>query len=239
MKKILLAIQYWHRDRDQAMRVAKLIADLEPQRSQHADFLFAARFDCTQDEEAIRQVSKKFDVHHFINRNRRGTGWPHGCNELWFGVMDWLYSHREADVIPDYKAVLTFEADACPLTPHWIQRLSESWDKAQAKVHGPMLQYPGEHVNGNAMFSGDLKFLEWIARQVGGCSPHGGWDYLLAPEFKRRGWKGCPAMKSWWQHPTLKEGELDKLSETGVVFLHGVKDDSVIDAVRKKYLGGT
>jgi len=234
--KILLALQYWEGDREQAMKVARLIADLEPRFCEKADFLFVARFDCTHDLAAIKHVSAKFNVHHYINR-QRGQLWPHGCNSLWFGTMDWVYSYGEAERIPPYKAILTFEADACPLAPNWITELSNFWDRAKQKVVGPLLFSPGEHINGNAMFSGDKGFLKWISRDVGGCTPHGGWDYILAPEFKKRGWADCPKMRSWWKTPTTDYAKFEELSQQHAVFLHGVKDDSMINHVRRRFLG--
>lgn len=236
MNKILLALQYWERDREQAMKVARMIADLEPRMSDIADFLFVSRFDCEHDMPSIQYVATKFNVHHY-RCIRRGEMWPHGCNELWFGTMDWVYGHTMAKRIPAYKAILTFEADAAPLTPNWIQRLSEDWDKAGVKVMGSLLSSPGRHVNGNAMFSGDHKFLHWVAREVGGCTPQGGWDYVLAPEFEKQGWANCPRMRSWWQTPTLDRERYDALVAEGAVFLHGVKDDSVVGHVRQRFLG--
>lgn len=240
MNKILLAIQYWENDRAQAMEVARLIADLEPRMSTAADFLFVSRFDCEHDMPSIQHVARKFNVHHY-RCIRRGQMWPHGCNELWFGTMDWVYGHTEAQRIPNYKAILTFEADASPLTPNWIQHLSDAWDKAAVKVFGAMITpgTPHQHVNGNGMFSGDHKFLHWVAREVGGCSPQGGWDYLLAPQFRQHGWANCPGIRSWWQTPTLEKEKFDGLVAEGAVFLHGIKDDSVVRHVRNRFLGGT
>lgn len=234
-RKILIALQFWEADKAMAMKVAQLIADLEPRLSEKADFLFMSRFDCGHDMDIIKYVSAKFNTHVQVNR-RRGAEWPFGCNELWFGTMDWVYSMREANLIPDYKAILTMEADSCPMTQHWITELSNQWDKAGKKIVGPLVPAPAEHINGNALFSGDLRFLKWISREVGGCSPHGGWDFILAGEFKRQGWANCPAMRSWWRMLTLPRQTFDGLIREGVVFLHGVKDDSVISHVRKKFL---
>jgi len=235
-RKILLAIQFWEKDKKQAMDVARLIADLEPRHSHQADFLFVSRFDCEHDQDTVRYVSRKFNVHTHVNR-RRATGWPFGPNELWFGTVDYVYTYGvEAKRMADYKAVLTFEADAFPLCPNWIQMLSEEWDTCRpANIVGALQQYPKPHINGNAMFSCDEKFLEWIARRVGGCSPHGGWDYILAPQFKTWGWKNSNLFRSWWQTATLVPERFDQLLREQVCFLHGVKDDSVIKLVREKY----
>ena len=234
--KILLALQYWEGDKAQAMKLARLVADLEPRHSEYADFLFVSRFDCTHDLETVKYVSKKFKVHTYINR-QRGEMWPHGCNSLWFGTVDWVYSYGEADRIPPYKAILTFEADACPLTPNWISEISREWDKAKVKVLGALLQSPGEHVNGNALFSGDKAFLKWVSREVGGCSPTGGWDFLLAPQFKRRGWANSNFFRSWWNTPSMTYDTFEDLVRQGVRVFHGCKDESLLSHVRRRFLG--
>lgn len=240
--KILLALQFWAGDKDQAMRVARLIADLEPRHSDFADFLFVSRFDCDHDLSTVEYVSSKFNCHTFVNRHRRGTGWPSGCNDLWFGTMDHVYSFCEAKRFPPYKAVLTFESDSCPLVPNWHRELSRAWDESavpkDVKMFGARVEHPLPHINGNALFSADMKFLYWISRQIGGCNPTKGWDFILASDFKRVGWMNCPKMRSHWQRKTMPDEEIDTLRNEGVVFLHGVKDDSVISHMRKKFVGG-
>jgi len=237
--KILLALQFWGGDKIQAMRLARLIADLEPRMSDKADFLFISRFDCTHDTEAIEHVSRKFKTFTHVNRSRRETGWPAGCNGLWFGTLDHVYALGESKRMPPYKAVLTFESDGFPLRPDWISRLHEEWDAANKKkpvcALGAMQTSPGLHINGNALFSGDKQFLYHVARKISGCAPHGGWDYILAPEFRRRGWADCSKMRSWWNYPTMPHETFEDLLRQDVVFHHGTKDDSVVRHVRQKY----
>lgn len=236
--KILLALQFWAGDKKPAMETARLIADLEPRKSEKADFLFVSRYDCTQEQETVEYVSRKFNVYTHINRSRQGNGWPHGCNELWFGTMDHVYDYGRAKKIPTYKAVLTFESDACPIVPHWITRLSDLWDEAGVKVLGPMQRSPGLHINGNALFSGDPAFLKLIGRDIGGCSPQGGWDYILSPVFKKQGWADCAPMKSFWGCKTMNEEFFSSLLVQNVCFVHGVKDSSLRQMVRSKFLLG-
>lgn len=239
-RKILLALQFWSGDQAQAMQVARLIADLEPRMCERADFLFVSRFDCAHDQDTVAYCSRKFKMRTHVSR-RRATGWPFGCNELWFETMQYVYEHTVADKrIPDYKAVLTFEADAAPLHPNWISVLSDNFDDSRpANIVGSLLQHPDTHVNGNAMFSCDLDFTHWVSRQLCGCAPSGGWDFILAPKFKVWGWKNSPVMRSWWQTPTLEESRYEALLGQQVAFLHGVKDLSVLEHVRKKYLTGS
>jgi hypothetical protein len=238
MSKILLALQYWNGDKAMAMQLARLIADMEEKHSDKADFLFFQRFDTPNDIQTEKYVGRKFDVWS-AKGNRRSSGWPHGCNDLWFGTMDWIYTHMEARKIPQYKAVFTFEADGCPLVPHWINALSHAWDTAQLEkstyVYGAFLAAPGPHVNGNAMFSCDRNFLHWLTRKVCAVSPHGGWDFLLADEFQRWGWGNCPVIKSYWRKDSFTAKEFTDETQAGVVYLHGVKDMSAIHTCRKLY----
>lgn len=234
-QKILLALQFYHGDKAQANKVARLIADLEAVKTDKADFLFISRNDTTQDMDTVKYVSKKFNTFHYKN-HRRGEMWPFGCNELWFGTMDWLYGHILAKKCPAYKAVLTFEADCVPITPHWIARLSEAWDKANKKVVGSFQPAPGPHINGNGLFSCDPAFLKWVSREVGGCPPNVGWDYYLAKSFRAWGWADCPAIRSWWNMATMPKAQFDQLVNEGVVLMHGVKDSSVLDHARARFL---
>lgn len=242
MSKLLLAIQYWSGDRAQAMRLARLVADLEPRHNSEVDVLFVSRFDCEHDMKTVEYVSTKFKVHHYINRHRRGTGWPAGCNDLWFGTMDHIYSFTEAKRLPQYEAILCMEADSSPLVPDWHRRLIAAWRKANdnpnkpVKVFGALVPYPKPHINGNGMFSGDLGFLHLVSRKIGGCPPMYGWDFHLTKDFSRAGWANCPLINSFWQEKTISDERLNALIDAEVCFLHGIKDDSVLDYVRNRFV---
>lgn len=238
MQKLLLALQFWERDRDQAMKVARLVADLQPGMCEIADFLFVARHDCAQDMKTIEHVSRKFNVHHFINTRFRGAMWPFGCNQLAFGTLDYVYTKMASKRLPDYKAVLLFEADACPMYPAWITDLSQEWDKKNVKVLGHLLSHgPGPgHVNGNCLLSTDKSFLKWLCRDVGGVTPHAGWDYILAPQFRKHGWSDTPLIRSWYRQPTMPKEGFEEASRQGIALLHGVKDASLLGHVRQRFI---
>lgn len=237
--RILLCLQFYSGDKKQAMELAKFISDLQPGKCENADFLFVSRFDCTHDEAVIREVSKKFRVFHYISK-RRGTGWPIGPNELWFGTMEWVFHMMQAKKVPQYKMVFTFESDCVPLSANWVSECSRAWDRECAKhetfVFGALLQYPGWHINGNAMFSGNPAFLHWLVKQVGGVQPNGGWDYILYADFKRWGARDFPQLKSYWNCKHLPESACEAEIAKGTIFLHGVKDRSLLDFARRKLL---
>ncbi len=230
------------------MKVARLVADMESLHSELADFLFSARFDCTQDEATVKYVSKRFNTHTFINKSRRAEVWPFSCNELAIGSLDHIYTQGQAGKFPEYKAILLFEADSCPLVPSWIPRLHSEWGRLNsrgANMIGAMTppgppETEGMHINGGScLISGAAEHLHWIARKVGGCKPSAGWDWYLTPQFKQHGWADCPGMKSFWRAPTMEQPFFDRICKEGVFFVHGIKNDSVIRMVREKYLPGT
>jgi hypothetical protein len=243
--KILLSFLFWEGDKAMMCKLARLVADLEPRMSESADVLFSARFDCTHDLDTIQYVSRKFKVHTNICRGRRGVGWPAGCNDIVFGTLDYVHDYGAARRIPPYKAVLLLEADGAPLRTGWIEDLSRAWDEANAvkpvRVFGPLIAdgvptAGKQHINGNCFVSGDMSFLHWFTRKLGGCTPRAGWDWILAPQFKRMGWADCKQMRSWWRCPQVTQETYNALLDAGVSYLHGCKTDDVRELVRKKYL---
>lgn len=234
--KLLLALAFWEGDKERATKVARLIADLEPRHSEIADFLFVSRFDCSHDKPTLDHVSRKFNTYSYVNR-RRGREWPHACNDLFFGTMDWLYEVNVAKRFPVYKAIVTLEPDSIPISPNWVGEISREWDRAQpAKVIGAYQTSPGPHINGaSSMYSGDIQFLKKI-RDVGGVSPVGGWDYIMASFFQKSGWKDSKLFRSWWQCQTMSEETFFQQLREGVNLFHGVKDESLLNHVRKRFL---
>jgi hypothetical protein len=238
-RKMLLVLQFWEGDKAQAMALARLLADLEPAHSSLADFLFVHRFDCEPDAESVKHVSRKFNV--LTHRStRRSTGWPRGCNGLFFGGLEYLY-HMSAEnpKTPRYKAAFFMEADCCPLHRAWLPWLNAKWDAfngsayvAGVKVEGPTV---AEHINGNCIMSGNLKFLNWLVKSVGE-PPNVGWDYALAGEFRRWGAAEIKGMQFHWKAPTMSEDDLTLLKADGAVWLHGIKDFSALEYARKTLL---
>jgi hypothetical protein len=236
-RKILIALQFWDGDKSQAMGLADFLADLEPGHSDLADILFMARFDCAAHQPTVEHASRKFNVHTQISR-RRSFGWPAGCNDLWFSVMEWVQSMVSARKTPHYKAIFTCEADGCPIQRDWIARLSSEWDRVnQPKpvVMAGAMCPNGPHINGNALMSGDLHFLTWIGRRVGCCHPNVGWDYGLASDFRKRGWADIPGMKSIYGQPTFSKEQYAEFVKNDWTWIHGCKDNSLILHGRERF----
>lgn len=237
VNRILIALQFWEGDKDRALELAKFIADLEPVKSPLADFLFAMRFDCNTDRSIVDYVARKFNV-YVLKSRRRGVGWPIGCNELWFSVMEWIESMIRVKKVPRYKAVFTCEADGCPIQRDWIARMSSEWDRVNAPkpvcIAGPLVE-PGPHINGNALLTCHPRFLHWVARRIGGVREKVGWDFILAKRFQRIGWADIPGMKSLYNTPTFSREQYADMIKNNYIWVHGVKDLSLLHLGRERF----
>ncbi len=231
--KFVLALQFWQGDRDAAMRNARRIADNEPTYREDIEFCFVARFDCPHDAATVAHVSKKFPVSIYTGF-RRGTGWPHGCNELWCDFMQESIRRVNDGKWAHVSGVLTFEADCVPVARNWIDLLLAEW--GAARDDGKLLlgcwlpNSPGDtgtgHINGNAIFH------PLIARQLNlvGCSPTAGWDWILAPIMAPH-WRKTDLIRTLYHIPDAPKVLITGPGESGVcpVLVHGVKDSVVED----------
>jgi len=236
VSKILLALQFYPGDQEQAMDLARLIADLEPRHSERADLMLSGRFDVQHDRDAIAYVSRSFNTIPFVSR-RNGIGWPHGCNELWFDTVEFCRENIEAKKWPEYKAILTFEADCVPLRKDWIERLHQAWDARRSSeiCAGALLQAPGEHMNGNMLVSAAVQDLHFF-RKIGGAPPAAGWDFAIAGKLKNRGWLPIGDIVSYWGMRTCPNDVFEELRRRDVALLHGCKDSSGIALARRTFL---
>lgn len=241
MSKLLLALQYWEGDRVQAEKLARFICDLEPSHSDLADVLLVNRHDCLPfPPEADQYISRKFNLWKY-HAPRGNVGWPGGCNSLWINTMRWVQSMSDAARIPRYKAVFTFESDGCPVFRDWVLRMHRAWDLANEKgpvcVAGPIVQIPGEHMNGNLMVGGSSANMKWMIRTADSLKQNAGWDWALSPQFKKRGWANVPGMVSWYNTRGYTEAQFLKAQADQMIWIHGVKDDSLMTHGRKLLLG--
>lgn len=237
--KILLVIPFWSGDRLAAMGLADLLDDIQPSHSEDIDILFVARFDCPQvDATRIKRISRKFNIMTHISK-RRETGWPAGCSGIFFGAMEFIYHKMVAGKIPGYKAIYICGADTIPLSRDCFAYLHRQWDSLSSRkplcMAGALVPDGGkEHINGDCcLLSGGLSFLKWLVQDVGGMKVPVGWDYGLAGDFKARGWANIPGIISLWNTPTMSAIDAEVWAKRGVIWLHGVKDDSLLQYARR------
>lgn len=242
--KVLLMFPFWKGDKKQSLLLARYLADLQPNLSDAADILFVARWDTQHGADTLKYVARKFKVFTHTSR-RREVGWPMGCNGVFFGGLEWFYHKKKAEQIPAYRAVINLESDCVPLVHDWLPKIVSAWDegvkKASAYVAGALL--PGDadhrdHINGGCcLLSGDLDFLSWLVLKASTFRTEGGWDWILAHDFKRWGWLNIPGVRSYWKTDHFEPDRWDREINQGVFMIHGIKDDSLLTLSRKKLLG--
>lgn len=240
--KLLISLPFWEGDKKQAMKLARLLADLEDTHSSKADLLLVARFDCKHDTETIKHVSRKFNVYEYTSKDRR-VGWPQACNGIFFSALEWAYFKMEAGQIPHYRGLLNIAPDGGPLQKDWLAYFHGASEEKEIYVSGALLKDPDtirnhDHINGDCcLLSTKLSFLKWFVKTSRSSSFHGGWDWFLANPFRNWGWKNLSGVKSVWRKPEpFSEKDWDREACDGVVWYHGVKDDSLINLGRKKLL---
>ena len=143
----------------------------------------------------------------------------------------------EANRVPSYKAIFTCETDGAPVFRDWVARLSQAWDTANQAtpvcVAGPIVQIPSEHMNGNLMVNGNTEIFKWVIRLASNVPSTGGWDFLLSKDFKKRGWANIPGIVSYYNTRGYTVEKYAKLQSDNLIWVHGVKDNSLIELGRR------
>lgn len=237
-KKILLALQFWGDrktgDWADAMRLARFIADLQPEFSETVAFQFCARFDSKPDPRTVDYVTEKFETEVFVSPRKHAVGWPYGCNELWSSVVMDLHNRRSAGELKDIECAFTFEPDCVPLRKGWADTLHKTWIATGRKtVLGAYSEVGPKkwgHINGNMVIDVDLYRR---VPAVLGTAPQNAWDMAMAPAFKAAGWEPSDVIANWYRRTSVPDTEMAALLETPAVVLHGVKDDSAFNFAKK------
>lgn len=220
--KLALCLQYWESDRPQAMRLARLIADIEPRRREDVEFVFVRRFDASHpDGQLLSDVVHKFPTSVFTTRTQ-WSGWPAGPNAM---AKD-IFCALDDSV---FDGILLIEPDCVPLARDWLDQLIVEWEAAHAEGKWIMGAWrdsggPYGHINGNGVFSADLAHLIPLSEIV---TQHLAWDCAIAPYVKDR-WHVTGLVKNCFESRDAT-AEVLRTPDVGVrppVLIHGFKDDS-------------
>lgn len=221
--KLVLALQYWEGDKDNAMQLARFIADLEPGYREDVEFCFIKRFDATFDAETMGYVSNKFLVRVIDTDKHSNPGYPQSANFMSYSTM------QAAKFWTDVKAVLLFEYDCIPVQKNWINQLLVEWDRAAgqgALVLGSWrpANNPLGHINGNMLFSPRL--TQYV--DLGDGPPKMAWDIYYPKVFKPV-WMRSGLISNRHREENLSDARI-QTPECGTkppVLCHGAKDLSV------------
>jgi hypothetical protein len=258
--KILVALQLWAGDLAQGEALAKLCAELTllanaGQKSPHADFMFALRWDCPL-PSCINEITRAFqNVRTFTGRNRI-SGWPNGCNNLAVETYRHFVAKQQAGLW-NYSGLWLTEADSVPLTADYLARVHREWVATDKLVLGCWIgSFPNgnpdgsqAHINGNMVIHHDLARaapgvlvtptpIAWDASHRHELVQHGKpsltiySDYQLGDEQKNP-WRDCAHL--WREIVHHNDHPLRGISYQPA-WLHGVKDGRGLECVRERLL---
>lgn len=244
MKPLLLALQFHKGDKEQAMALARLLADLGP--SPH-HLLFYARYDCDHDAATIDYCAQAFAGTHHASSKRKISGWPIGPNAM---VMDLFQlshlKHKRGEW--DYSGIMLLESDCVPLRRTWLDEIHQEWAEGKQLVLGHWIgqkNNPNQsHMNGNLIFSPRLTFT--FGQLLSDNVPKQAWDV----EFWRYYWKAARASKLIYSDYRVKftdcatlhaprsypKGHAFPGAPIQPAWLHGCKDPRALECVRAALL---
>jgi hypothetical protein len=259
MKKMLLVLQTYPGDFEQARALMRLIADLEPGYNHTADFMLCVRKGMQLPRAELDYISTKFLTRTFETRNAV-SGWPNGCNMMWMeAACHVAYRSKRAEW--DYEVMLTFEPDCVPLRKGWIEELYAEWKRSRPATFvgnyvcpapdGTVNKIPDTfhaHYNGNMMVATD--FIDKLP-EMRTPAMHGGWDMYFASRIIPLGKpsrliysdyrRGLPDQQEMSEEEIFAARERAPGNPLhGEVLqpclLHGCKKLSAIDHVRRRLL---
>ncbi|HJX66270.1 MAG TPA: hypothetical protein VJ860_20215 [Polyangia bacterium] len=176
---LAIALQFYPGDQGAALRLARFLADLEPERRDDVLLIFAARFDVEMGRgnvelwDALAYCSNKFPVAP-LRSARRVTGYPDGCFGLWAGIAQACYE-RYCTRWP-YHSVFFIEPDGVPLRWDWIDTLKQAhaMNLAQGKrITGARMGAHWQHTNGVLV----MHLSCWADHpSLHTCAPGQAWD---------------------------------------------------------------
>ena len=231
---LVLCLQFYHGDRARAMRLARLIADIEPVRREDVEFMFVPRFDCEVDETFVSLVEQKFKC-AFFRTHTQWQGWPAGPN----GMIRDLLLEGQRRVAKGWlgatDSLLLIEPDCVPVTPDWLNVLIAEWQLALSAdkwMMGTWRMSGGAmgHVNGNCIVRPDFASLVDLS-----CiTQHFAWDCAIVPQVKDR-WHKTNLIRNLFQETNVTEERMVGrwIGEQMPVLVHGVKDESAMTIARR------
>lgn len=242
---MIIALQYCERDLTRTMRLARLLADLEP--ACRADALLGLV--CQPGtprpplvDETIEHCSSKLQVEHVVSAHG-APGWADGSGQLWRGTVSHFHSLWKKGKI-SHSSIATLDGgDGVPLHNNWIDLLVAEHEltlRTGKLVSGLLnLDVPRyAHINGNMIV--ELKLWERfpaIRDTPLGASPaewYKCWDTYHAGVFLSNA-RPSTVVCNHWNRRGATKSVMDEAA-TSSVWLHGYKDDRFHDLARERLL---
>jgi len=257
VSKILYALQYHAGDQKAAMSLARLMADIIPEKKcLDADMMFAASANADIDMATVRYCARKFAQVKTFRCIKDINGWPAGPNNQVHEVGRYFAQQVQTGRWK-YSGILMGEPDCVPTRRDVFSLLNEEWKKSPHTVLGPWVTSGpapyNQHINGNAIFGPAFIYTN---PDLFRCDPWIGWDAANANFIMQHGraslwmysdyqlgtpsnpWKGCEHLFS--DRPIRQPHPFWKLRTQKVAYVHGVKRWDLAQAcVRERLLGET
>ena len=240
---LLLALQCCSGDMQQALNLAALIGEIEPKTRGDVEFaiLHNRSVKGWMAEAIVAATEGKFVKTHIIKSKRFGIGWPDGCNDLWQDGMMQIAELYAKGTISSH-AVLTFEPDCLMLRPDWINALIAEWNLVSSNgkhcfghIHdaGGTI---GNHINGNAVFRTDM-----VKRYAKMQTSATAWDCEHKDITLSVGVDSDLILQQYGRRTEINREEILTIRKNGKVpaFVHGIKHQSGIEAVREMIKDGS
>ena len=244
---LVIALQFYTGDWYKAMKLARLLADLETCKREDVALLFVRTTRCAGDKiitDVMRRCSGVFPVEEVVIRpdtpERRArwndlSRWPVGCNVLWQGAAEHFLQMDSP-----WTSVFTVDGgDGVPLYRDWIDLLARDHQKTLDSgllVTGDIRRdgIGRWHVNGNLII--ERSFLADHPEVLVMPETLEAWDTYYSSTYLPVS-RGSSAFNCGWRQMGLRPEFFPKVAEKSV-WWHGFKDGHFVDLARDFIFNG-
>lgn len=228
---ILIVIPFWQGDQGQAIELCRVVAGLQ---SSHvgnaAHVMLVSRQDCKIDQNMVKIISTKFNTLTYKSSSPL-KGWPAGSNGMFGSSM----IHIGNNMSKRYECIYWMEPDAIPIVPNWFINLVNEWRTRHPSVNVMGCRSDcngdgtGDHITGCAVYHPNISRIFPPLTMCDNMA----WDYQHRAKIVAMG-KHVNMIENWYHAKNAPIGILDRV-KVGVNIIHGFKDMSVINHVKRKY----
>ncbi len=235
---LVVALQYWEGDEHRAMRLARIIADVEVE--PRGDVVLALCRASTTPKtrlalETFHYCSRKFRV-MTLQSDVAGDGYPDGANALWGGTFSGLYRRWRAGNL-SAASVFFIESDGVPIRRDWLTRIKTEHELnvlRGRRVTGSVTTKNIVHVNGNLV----SHLSVWGDRMSLHETPSGqAWDVFHAASLMQEA-ADTPLIRNVYGSTDWSPGVIEAVQHE-TAYLANVKDDTAIDWAERELVDDT
>lgn len=233
---LAIALQFWAGDQEQALRLARFLADIEPEPRDDVLFIFARANELEMSpalEAAELYCGRKFPVIHVVS-GRQGKGHLGGSYAIWAGTAEKCWQNFSTSRSWPWQHVFFIEHDGVPLARDWIDRIARAHAAnllLNKRVTGARMEAcpccPC-HVNGSLVM--DLRC--WAERPtLWTCPPGKAWDCFHAETLLSEWGPNVPIVNLYGAQD-ISPSVFQVLSN-GRAWLANVKDESAWNCAQR------